>query len=569
MSVAAIDYTAMSIERREWSRSGCRIATNGARAGRRLVLAAPGSHAALLRGVDQMVAVVRPTLGPLARTVAVAGQSSRSAPEVLDHAATIMRRTIQIGDPFADMGAMLVRQLAWTVFARAGDGAATAVTLAHALLHAAAPSVAAGADPMRLRRGIERGLVVALGELRRQARPVETAAELAGCIGGIVRDTDLANTIGELVEAVGPDGAVLIEEWQGTTTTTEYIDGLRWKGGLLSPYLLAAGETAGRLREPRILVTDCPLTTAGDLLPVLEACVAAGERQLFVIAPEVGGAALGLLIANRARGVLDGALAVRAPGDDEQRSHILEDIAAATGGRAFLAAAGARLADLTPADLGRARQVWATADTFGILGGRGDKAAIRQRIGGAKAELRALPADEDAARRAIRERIGKLAGTAAMILVGALTESARAEVRMRVEAAVTAAQAALTEGAVAGGGGALLACVPALEWLAESLHGEEALGVRLLARALPAPMRAIAANAGIDASVLFADARACEPGWTYDALRRRWRDAWEGGIIDPLPVVLAALEGSVSTAVMALTTDVLIRHKRPETAKTP
>lgn len=548
--------------------SGALSATNGARTGRRLVMSAPESRAAVLRGVDLMAAAVRPTLGPLARTVAITGQMPRSAPELLDSAATIMRRTIQIADPFADMGAMLVRHLAWTVFERAGDGAATAVTLAQALLHAAAPPVAAGADPQMLRRGMERGLSAASQELRGQARPVETAVELARCIAGIARDPELAGVIGEVVEAVGPDGAVLIEDWQGTTTKAEYIDGLRWKGGLLSPYLLAAGETAGRLSEPRILATDRPLADADDLLPVLEACVAAGERHLLVIAPEVSAAALGLLILNRERGVLDGALAVRAPGAGAQQARILEDIAVATGGRAFLTATGARLSEATIADLGRARQVWATSNTFSILGGRGDRAAVRQRIGAAKAELRAA-ADDDGARRDIRERIGKLAGTAAILSVGAPTESARAETRVRIEAAVTAAQAALREGVVPGGGAALLACVPALERLAAGLPADEALGARLVARALPSPMRAITVNAGIDPSAVFADVRACEPGWTFDVLQRRWVDAWAAGILDPLPAVLAALEGSVSTAVMALTTDVLIRHKRPEMAKTP
>ncbi len=542
---------------------------NSGRANTGLVLGAPGSHAALLRGVDVMAALVRPTLGPLARTVVIAGQSPRSAPEVLDNAATIMRRTIQLGDPFADMGAMLVRHLAWTVFERVGDGAATAVTLAHALLHAAATPVAAGADPQALRRGIERGLAVALDAVRNQARPVDAAAELARGIAGSLRDPALADLIGEAVEAVGPDGAVLVEETQGTTTTAAYIDGQRWNSGLLSPHLLAAGETVGHLDEPCILVTDCPLASAADLLPVLEACVAARERQLLVIAPEVGAAALGLLIVNRERGVLDGALAVCAPGTGAQRARILEDIAVATGGRAFLTAAGARLAAVTIADLGRARQAWTMEKTFGILGGRGDKAAIRRRITEAKTELRAITGDDEADARRIRERIGKLAGTAAIIHVGAPTESARVELRARIEAAVTAAQAALREGAVPGGGGALLACVPALERLAGELSGDEALGVRLLARALPAPMRAIATNAGIDASAVFGNAHANQSGWTFDVLRRDWVDAWDGGIIDPLPVVLAALEGSVSTAVMAMTTDVLIRHKHPIAAKTP
>ncbi len=548
-------------------RIGPSIATNGARAGHGHVLLGGAAHAALLRGVDEMAALVLPTLGPLARTVIIAGQFPNSTPEILDHAATIMRRTIQIGDPFADMGAMLIRQLAWTVFTHVGDGAATAVTLAHALLHAAAPPLAAGADPMAMRRGIERGLAVARDELRGQAQPVESAAELARCIAGIVRDSALADTIGELVEAVGPDGAVLIEEWQGTTTA-ESLDGLRWNSGLLSPYVLGPGETVGRLSEPRILITDCPLARADDLLPILEACNAAGERQLLVIAPEIGAAALGLLIVNRERGILDGALAVRAPGTGARQAQIMEDIAVATGGRAFLKERGARLSAVTIADLGRARQVWATADTFSILGGRGAKEAIRRRIGETKAELRALPPDDDA-RPHLRERIGKLAGTAALVQIGAPTESERAELRTRVEAAVTAAHAALREGAVPGGGGALLACVPVLERLADDLHEAEALGVRLLARALPAPMRAIAANAGIDPSALFAAPRVRQSGWTFDVLRRQWIDAGEGGILDPFPVVRATLEGSVSTAVMALTTDALIRHKRPAMAKTP
>ncbi len=542
--------------------------TNSARPGQQLVLGGDAARTALLRGIDVMAAVVGPTLGPLARTVVIAGQFPTDPPEILDHAATIMRRTIQIGDPFADMGAMLIRHLAWTVFERAGDGAATAVTLAHALIHAAATPIAADADPMALRRGIERGLGVALRELQDQARPVESAAEVVRCIAGIIRDADLAATIGELVEAVGADGAVVIEEWQGTTTTADYIDGLRWPSGLLSSYLLKAGETVGRLHEPRILATDYPLTSAGDLLSTLEACVAAGERQLVVIAPEISTAALGLLIVNRERGVLDGALAIRAPGTGAQRARILEDIAVATGGKAFLATTGGRLSALTIADLGRARQVWATADTFSILGGRGEKGDIRRRISEAKAELRALAPDDDA-RRHVRERIGKLAGTAALVHVGAATETERTAVRARVEASVTAAQAALGEGAVAGGGGALLACVPALERFADDLRGDEALGVRLLARALPAPLRTIAANAGIDASALFGDAHPRPPGWTFDVLRRQWVDATDGGIIDPLPVVRAALEGAVSTVVMALTTAVLVRHKRPETVKTP
>lgn len=533
------------------------------------VLHAPGSRAAILRGMAAMAALVRPTLGPLPRTVVIAGQTPRATPEVLDHAATVLRRTIAIADPFADMGAMLARHLAWAVYQRAGDGAATAVVLAQAILRAAAPAVAAGADPQAVRRGIARGLATAREELRRQARPVDAAADLARVVAGIVREPGVAATVAEVVEAIGPEGAALIEDWQGMTTTAEYIDGLRWHTGLLSPYLLDAGAHAGRIEEPRILATDLPLAAATDLLPALEACIAAGERTLLVVAPAIGGSALGLLLANRARGVLAGALAVRAPGEGEQRARILEDIAVATGGRAFLAAAGARLADVTIADLGRAHHAWAMAGSFGILGGQGEKAAIRQRIAAVKAELRATPADDERERKRIRERIGKLAGTAAIIYVGAPTESARAELHARIEAAVTAAQATLREGAVPGGGAAFAACVPALARLAATRDGAESLGVRALARALPEPMAIIAANAGLDPGALLGDDRASLPGWTYDAVRREWVAAWAGGIIDPLPVALAALEGAVSAATMALTTETLVRHKKPETAKEP
>lgn len=516
-----------------------------------------------------MAALVMPTLGPLARLVVIAGQFPRDTPEVLDHAATILRRTIQTDDPFADMGAMLIRQLAWLVFRRVGDGSATAVTLAHALIHEAAVAIAAGADPNAMRRGITAGLAAARAALCEQARTVDTAAGLAGCIAGIVRDAALADCIGEVVESVGPDGAVLIEDWKGTSITIDYLDGLRWPSGLLSPYLLSADETSGRLQEPRIFVTDRVLTNLDDVMPVLEACVTAGERCLLVIAPEVGAAVLGLLVTNRDHGVLDGVLAVRAPGDEHTRAAIIEDIAIATGGRAYLIGTGTSTAGVTADDLGHARQAWATADSFCILGGRGDKASVRLRIAALKSLLRETDQDDDRTRRDLRERIGKLAGTAAVLYIGAPTEAARAETRMRVEAAVQAAQAALNRGAVPGGGAALLACAPAVERLAAELDADAAVGARLLTRALVAPIRTIAANAGIEASTLFTDPSSQAGGWTFDVRRRCWADAWDAGIVDPLAVVEAALEASVSTAVMALTTDVLVRRTRPPRATEP
>lgn len=534
----------------------------------RRVLQAPAARAALLRGVDIMTAALRPTLGPMARTVAVAGTSPTVAPEVLDSAATIARRTAQLACPFEDMGGMLVRQMVWTVFEHAGDGAATAAVLCQGLLHAAAPSIAAGGDVMALKRGIEQGVAVALAELRRQARPIELPSEIAGVVAGIVRDPRLAGMIGEILDAVGPDGAVLVRDGQGTTTDYEFLEGVRWDRGYVSYFLLREGETAASLVDPRIFITDEALATGEQLLPVLEACAAAGERSLLIIAPRVEDAAVATLILNRDRGLFDAVMAVRAPAVGEQQTRILEDLAAITGGRCIATSAGGRIADVIVEDLGRARRAWVTGSAFGILGGQGGKGAIRQRIAEAKEALREV-ADDTYLRATLQERIGKLAGAAAIIRVGAPVPAARADLQLRIEAAVTAARAALREGVVAGGGAAFVACAPALEALAGRLVADEALGVRILARALAEPMRTIAENAGVDPGPVVHEARERGAVWTFDAVGLTWVEAWDAGILDPLAVALAALETSASAATMALTTEVLIRHKRPGLSTRP
>ncbi|MCC6627859.1 MAG: chaperonin GroEL [Chloroflexi bacterium] len=534
----------------------------------RYVMLAPEAREALVRGVDIMAGLLRPTLGPAARTVAIARIVGSDAPEILDSAATIARRTIQLEYPFEDMGAMIIRQMAWRVFEEAGDGSATAAVLAQALVHEAARYVAAGGNPMLLKRGIDRGLSVALAELRRQARPVDGPIELGRIVAGIVRDPKLEEMMGEVMDSVGPDGAVLVEDAAGIETGHEYIDGVRWNEGYASHFLLKEGETEARLLNPRIFVTDYFLDRADQLVPVVEACLRDGDRSLMVIAPEIKDQALALLILNREKGVLEQAVAVKAPSIGSQRTFILEDIAVITGGRCVHQEAAERFEDVQSYDLGRARQAWATRWAFGILGGMGSKGAIRQRINEAKAELKTIK-DDDYTVGKIRERIGKLAGAAAIIRVGAPTKADQAERRLRIEAAVTAGRAALQEGVVAGGGAAFIACIPALERLASELNGDEAVGVRALAGALTAPMRAIAENAGLAPSSIVHLAREKGLPWTFDVVRQAWVDAYANGIADPLPVVLAALEISISAATMALTTDVLIRHKKPSMASNP
>jgi chaperonin GroEL len=528
------------------------------------ILAGPPAHAALLRGVDRMARLLRPTLGPLPRTVAITRLTGLSrGPEILDSGAVIARRTIQLGDPFADMGGMLMRHLAWQVFERAGDGTATAAVLAQSLMRQGVQYIAAGGNPVSVRRGIERGLAVAITELQRQARTIDGPVEIARVIGGSLAsgrsDLDLVNMLGEVVDAVGADGAIMVEDAQATHTVHEYIDGVRWNEGFVSSFLLRSDEaTMSRVMNPRVLVTDYSLDRAELLVPALEACVAAGDRSLFVVAPEVGDSAVGLLVANRERGVLDGVVAVKAPSFGLQRTRILEDIAAITGGRCFCQERHDRLADVTLQDLGKARQAWATRSAFGILGGQGSKASIRQRIAEAKVELRLVENDPHTADK-IQERIGKLAGTAAIIRVGAPSQAEQEDLKLRVEAAVKSARSALREGVVPGGGAAFLACVPALEAL--EIGGDEAVGVKALAYALAEPMRAIVMNAGFEAGPILAQAR-CERR-VFNVIRRNWVDPWSGGILDPLTVVQTVLETSVSTVSTALTADVLVRRKNP------
>ena len=532
------------------------------------ILAGPPAQAALLRGMDRMAGLLRPTLGPLPRTVAITRLTSViGGPEILDNAAVIARRTAQLADPFEDMGAMVMRHLVWRVHERAGDGTATAAVLARSLMRAGSRLIAAGHSPVSIQSGIRCGLEAATHALRCQARPIDGPVAIQRVVRTLVRgEAGIADMLAEVVDSVGPDGAITVENAQGMHTSREYIDGVRWNAGFVSTFLLRSDEvTTSRVMNPRILVTDHWLKRAEQLLPVLEACVAAGERNLFIIAADVSDAAIGLLVANRERGVLDTVMAVKAPSFGAQRTRILEDIATISGGCCIRQEQQDRLVDVTINDLGRARQAWATQVAFGILGGGGDKAMIRQRIAEAKTELRHAGTDDAYTTALIRERIGKLAGTAAIVRVGAPGRAEQEDLKLRIEAAITSARAAFAEGVVPGGGKALLCCAQALETVETS--GEAAPGLRALARALTEPMRVIAVNAGFEASPILDRAR--RDPHVFDVVRRTWVDPWEGGMVDPLTVTQTALETSVSAVTSALTADVLVHRKNAPTAVEP
>src|SRR5215218_6101807 len=327
----------------------------------------------LLHGMEQMTRLLRPTLGPVARTVSVASLLN-GRPEVLDDGATIARRTIELSDPFESIGAMIVRHVAWRVHETVGDGATTAAVIATRLMAEGVKVVAAGASPVGVRRGVEQALEVARAELRAQARPIDLPEEIARIVLGTVRDEKIAEMIGEVVEGVGEDGAVMVENAHGIETSYQYLEGIYWDEGWHSPSFLRDNEALVRLLDPRLLITDEPIERPEDLVPILDACSRAGVRSLMVVTPEIKDAPLSLLIVNRERGILE-SVAVKAPSHGEQRTKILEDLAASTGGRCFRREAGESIATATVDDLGSARQAWARPRSFGVLGGHGSREA--------------------------------------------------------------------------------------------------------------------------------------------------------------------------------------------------
>ncbi|HYI24729.1 MAG TPA: TCP-1/cpn60 chaperonin family protein [Thermomicrobiales bacterium] len=531
------------------------------------IMQLPDSQRALGRGVDHMTNLLAPTLGPITGVVAIHGPTGQSPPELLGNAALIARRTTGLEDPFESMGAMTVRQVAWTVYEMVGDGAATAVVLMRAIVRAAQRSMAAGANATDIRAGLDLAVQAAVAQLPARVRPCRLPAELARMVSGTLPESTLAQMVGDLVEFAGADGSIRIEDGNASTTDHDYVQGARWETGSLSFVLIPEGQREVVLQEPRIYVSDAPVTGA-QLEPVLERSTRGGIRNLLVIAPSLDDAAIALLYQGRSQGVFDGMMAVRAPGVGNERAELLADIAVMTGGIVVQPDLGLGPMTIVPHALGSARQAWATRKTFGLLGGRGAPGAVRRRIH----ELRdSLPvaARDDQARRARTARLANLVGTSAIVRVGAPTAAARKELRRRIEASVATASAALAHGVVPGAGAALVACEPSLQKLREEVDPHLQAGVSILLEALSEPARVIAMNAGLAPGPIIERMRRSSNDLVYDVVRREWTEATPSGIEDPVDVVVAALETSVSAASMILTTDVLVRGKRPDYATRP
>ncbi|HRJ44064.1 MAG: chaperonin GroEL [Caldilineaceae bacterium] len=519
------------------------------------------AQSALRRGFDQLAAALEIALGPKGSLVAVARDNPNRPPELLSDGAEIARRVAGLPNAHEGMGAYLARHIAWQMEENVGDGATTAVVIARHILNEGHRHIAAGHNPMSLRRGLEKGLVVAVEALRGQALPLEKAEQTVALATSIIGDPVLGKYIEEVFDVVGPLGAVEVRKSYARTHDRRYIRGVLWNNGWISSYFTTEPGKAV-VEKPYLLFTDRHLSSADDLIPLMGAIRKEGGRGLVVIATDVTGDALNLLVTNKQRGGLP-TLAVKAPGLGTEKAEVLADLAALCGGKVFLEVTGERLAKTTLADLGQADEVQAIRSSFTIVGGRGRPAAIRERADDLRKRIPAAPYGRE--RERLIERQSKLTGGVAVLEIGGASDVEQEYLDARTEEAIRVVRLALQEGIVPGGGAAYLACIPAVEKLA--LSSDEAPAIPILCRALEAPARAIISNAGVEPAPILARLSERGPGWGYDVLRHAIVEMATSHIVDPAKVAEAALTTGVSGALMGLTTDVLVykpRHNRDE-----
>lgn len=516
----------------------------------------PLARRALCSGFNRLAALLELTLGPKGRLVAVERESRRRSPELLDDGASIARRFTGFPDRFETMGAFIARHIAWRVEEAVGDGTTTAVVIARHILNEADRQMAAGANGMRISRGVERGLAVALKALRAQALPLDKPEQIAALATSVAGNDVLGRHIEEVFDIVGSYGAIQVRSGYALTHDRRYINGAFWNQGWISSHFTTEGGTAA-LKRPFILLTDRHLDDAAELIPVLEQVRAAGDRSLVVIANGVAGNALNLLVANKVRGGLP-TLALKTPGLGPEKTEILHDLAAQCGGRVFLQQVGDRLDRAQLADLGQADEVQAIRSGFTLIGGKGRPAAIRQR----SQELqRQIPqAAYGRARDRLLERAGKLHGGVALLEIGGATEAERDVFKDRAREAVNVVRHGLLGGVAPGGGAAYLACQPALDVL--DLPDDEAVGVAILRGALAAPARAILRNSGYEPEPILARLSAAAGGVGFDVRSGACVDMAQANVLDPVQVLAVALQTAVSGALMALTTEVLVHRPR-------
>ena len=514
----------------------------------------------LKKGIDALADAVKVTLGP--RGHAVALDKKWGAPSVIDDGVTIAKE-IELPDPFENMGVQLVKEAATKTNDACGDGTTTSTILAHAIITNGFKNVAAGAEPMELKKGVEKATQAIIKELKRISTEVKGREQIAQVATITAVDTKIGDLIAEVMEKVGKDGVITVEESKGLEYETEYVEGMQFDRGYISPYFVTNAEKMETvIEDPYILITDKKISAVADLLPALENILKV-SKNLIIIAEDVDGEALATLVVNKLRGTLN-VLAIKAPGFGDRRKEMLADIAILTGGKVISEEVGRKLDSVTVEDLGKARRVTADKDKTTIVEGKGSEEELKGRIKQIKAQIEETTSDFD--REKLQERQAKLAGGVAVIKVGAATEVELKERKHRVEDALSATRAAVEEGILPGGGVALLNSLPVLDKL--KVSGDEATGVDIVRKAVEEPIRWIAVNAGKDGSVVVDAIKKSPVGVGYDAEGDDFGDMVKKGIIDPTKVVRSALQNAASIAAMVLITESLITDI-PEKEKMP
>ena len=516
---------------------------------------------ALGRGVDALANAVKVTLGPKGRNVVL--DKKYGAPTITNDGVTIAR-DIELEDPFENMGAQLVKEVATKTNDIAGDGTTTATLLAQAMIQEGMRNVVAGANPMIVKKGIECAVKTLVEEIKSKAQKVETKAKIAQVAAISSGDSEVGDLIAEAMEKVGKDGVITVEESKSMDTNLSVVEGMQFDRGYISPYMVTDTEKMEAIMDdPYVLITDRKISSVADILPVLEQVVKQG-KQIVIISEDLDGEALATIVVNKLRGTFK-ALAVKAPGFGDRRKAMLEDIAILTGGTVISEELGRKLDSVTLADLGRARQVRSTKEETTIVDGAGDKNQIASRVDQLKKQIAETTSDFD--REKLQERLAKLAGGVAVVEIGAATEVEMKDKKYRVEDALNATRAAVEEGIVAGGGTTFIDILPALDKI--NAEGDVKVGVDIVRRAIEAPVRQIAENAGLEGSVVVDSVKKAGDGIGFNALENTYVDMIGAGIVDPAKVTRPALQNAASIAAMVLTTETLVTDKPEPEAPMP
>ena len=522
----------------------------------KLIMRGDEARKALQAGVDQLADTVKITLGPKGRNVVL--DKKYGAPLITNDGVSIAKE-VELPDPFENMGAQLVKEVSTKTNDVAGDGTTTATLLAQAMIHEGLKNLAAGANPIVVKKGMSKAVEAAVAEVKKQAKKVNGSSDIARVGAVSSGDEEIGKLIADAMEKVSADGVITIEESKTAETYSEVVEGMQFDRGYITPYMVTDTEKMEAvIDDAYILITDKKISVISDILPILEQLVQSGKK-LVIIAEDVEGEALNTLIVNRLRGTLN-VVCVKAPGFGDRRKEMLQDIAILTGGQVISEELGLTLKDATVDMLGRARQVKVTKENTIIVDGMGDKQAIADRVAQIRNQIGLTTSEYD--KEKLQERLAKMAGGVAVIKVGAATETEMKEKKLRIEDALNATKAAVEEGIVAGGGTIYVNVIPAVTALLNEVEGDEKTGVQIVAKALEEPIRQIAANAGLDGSVILEKVRTSgKNGYGFDAYKEEYCDMIASGIVDPAKVTRSALENAASVSGMVLTTESLVADK--------